>query len=603
MTPSIPLYSSTTATPASIEQQHDWTTLPLSVLHAIISHIHSPSSATTLPSLALTCKQFAAATRAFLFATITLKSSSRCKDVARLEDLHNSLTDNPRLVEGTERLRLELDNGHRWIFSRILTPPFRTEDPAAYDELRKKRVELDRVLSSILLRISGRPDTPTTPAYTRCLRIFELSHYTFYPISRDVEVMQGWQSVFAMDTLEVVRMSDVLDFPLALLGYAGEGVKEVGLLRVKLDRRDTEHAWSQDVTKENKRKGLKPRVLSIRDCYPETVDPLIACAMNPNTFLHFSEVEELTVHPCLAVQAPAYNKLVNAVIAHSEVLNHLTWMSSGECKYFFKASVEGLTRVFVTAQHQVNDLDALSAADFTRFKKVDLVFDDGFSGFPQLLVDIRDLLRAASNVFRTAPPSPNLAQHSEEHHLTSLFPVGELLSVDSTYKNKRRVTSSLEELNLKFDVENLTMQSRPESTMSCPDPTVGIHYHEGDREYGHLTDTQASIPESVYYAHIKYIWRLNELDMEVLKEIDSMLSGASSSGEGMQLDGGIGHAQNHAFPHFKRLATTCTFNPSSSFLLDEEKAMGVYEACKEFVQRGLPRLQESAVLRFAFEKA
>ena len=89
--------------------------------------------------------------------------------------------------------------------------------------------------------------------------------------------------------------------------------------------------------------------------------------------------------------------------------------------------------------------------------------------------------------------------------------------------------------------------------------------------------------------------------MEVLEDIDSMLSGASTEGGG-QSDEGIGSSASQDFPHFSRLSTTCTFNPSSSFLLDEKKAMDVYEACKEFVQRGLPRLQEKGMLRFAFEK-
>lgn len=254
----------------------------------------------------------------------------------------------------------------------------------------------------------------------------------------------------------------------------------------------------------------------------------------------------------------------------------------------------------LTAQHQVNDLDALCAADFTRFKKVDLVFDDGFSGFPQLLADIRDLLRAASNVFRTAPPSPNPAVPPSHHPLSGLE-VGDFLSVNPVLKKKRRVTSCLEELNLRFDLENLTMQSRPESTRSCRDSRVAIQYHAGDSgEDSGVCAASTGSSKSVYYAHIKYIWKLGEGDMEVLKGIDTMLSGPSS--EGGQPEEGIGNSASRDFPHFNRLSTTCTFNPRSSFLLDEKKAGDVYEACKEFVQRGLPRLQEKGILRFAFEK-
>ena len=249
-------------------------------------------------------------------------------------------------------------------------------------------------------------------------------------------------------------------------------------------------------------------------------------------------------------------------------------------------------------------MDVLSAADFTRFKKVDLVFDEGFSGFPQLLSDIRDLLRAASNVFRTAPPSPNPEgipipdpfSRLEGHAATSS---SDLLSATSTHRQKH-VISSLEELTLHFDLENLTMQSRPESTMSCSDPTIGIQCDDGYSTVAleNSADHHGS-PNSAYFAHIKYIWKLDDVDMGVMREIDSMLANLPPPSD-FALNGA--RLAPNGFPYFKRLSTICVFNPSSSFLLDERRAMDVYEACQEFVNRGLPGLRERGMLQFVFEK-
>jgi hypothetical protein len=159
-------------------------------------------------------------------------------------------------------------------------------------------------------------------------------------------------------------MSDISDFPLALLGYATDNLKDVEFLRVKLDRRDTQQMWSQvtaslpttaltststtplarpssrkiwgipveetEMEVMGRGKHLRPKALSIRDCYSETIEPVIACALNPSSFLDLGQVEVLTIHPCLAVQAGSYNKLVKTVIANSEVLRHLVWMSTGE---------------------------------------------------------------------------------------------------------------------------------------------------------------------------------------------------------------------------------------------------------------------------------
>ena len=247
-------------------------------------------------------------------------------------------------------------------------------------------------------------------------------------------------------------------------------------------------------------------------------------------------------------------------------------------------------------------MDVLSAADFTRFKKVDLVFDEGFSGFPQLLSDIRDLLRAASNVLRTAPPSPNpegIPDPFSRLGGTRLTSSSGLLSTTSAHR-KKHVASSLEELTLRFDLENLTMQSRPESTMSCSGPTIGIQCNNENSTVTleHSGDHHGA-PNSAYFAHIKYIWKLDDMDMGVMKEIDSMLSGPSSNPD-VALNGeSLG---TNGFPYFKRLSTICVFNPMSSFLLDERRALDVYEACQEFVSRGLPRLQERGMLQFAFEK-
>ncbi|TEB39874.1 hypothetical protein FA13DRAFT_33959 [Coprinellus micaceus] len=587
-----------TPDPAILTQTRDWATLPDYILDVILSYLHT-SSPDSLPSFALISRAFTPHTRKYIHHSITLKSSSCTKDISRLHTLDSLLKVNPCLVEGTERLRLELGDGHRWIFSKILTPPFRTEDPNSYNELRIRRTELDEVVCRILLCIAGHPadrgcqGRPVSfgrgAGSYRTLRVFDLSHYTFYPVSPDPGLMRGWQSVLAMETLKVIHLSDISDFPLALLGYTGEGVQELGLLRVKLDRRDTEQAWTHTgnteatLSPDNGEKRLRPRVLSVRDCYAETVQPLIACAMNPTTFLDFSWVEDLTVHPCLAVQTPAYNRLAITVASQSEKLDHLIWMSS--------------------SQHQVNDMDVLSAADFTRFKRVDLVFDEGFSGFPQLLSDIRDLLRAASDVFRTAPPSPNpegipVPDPFSRLRSNAMTSSSGLLSTTPVHR-KKHVISSLEELTLHFDLENLTMQSRPESTMSCSDPTIGIQCNNGYSTVAleNSADHHDS-PNSAYFAHIKYIWKLDDMDMGVMREIDSMLASLPSHPD-VALNGA--RPGTNGFPYFKRLSTICVFNPKSSFLLDERRAMDVYEACQEFVNRGLPRLRERGMLQFVIE--
>ncbi|KAF5311608.1 hypothetical protein D9611_009404 [Ephemerocybe angulata] len=314
---------------------------------------------------------------------------------------------------------------------------------------------------------------------------------------------------------------------------------------------------------------------------------------------------QLTVHPCLMAQAAAYQRLLNAVIQKSEVFDHLVWMSP--------------------AQRQEKDLEAC-LADFTRFKKVDLIFTDGFGGFSQLLTEIRDLLHAATCV--SLPPTPNPGE--SQAGLPRFAPS----------------TSALEELTLRFDLENLTMHSTPESILPGVSSTPGSGSHTPIRVPSGIgrADTE-SPPKSLYYAHIKYIWKLDEKDMGVLRDIDRMLSGPPEPTEGMHAAGGgcyltVPHSdvsttthtirdastespkspfmmsdvrtafpttpgwlgERNDFPHFKRLSTTCVYQPASSYMLDDWKAADVYEACRTFVQGGLPRLKKSGKLHFAFEK-
>ncbi|RXW24435.1 hypothetical protein EST38_g1403 [Candolleomyces aberdarensis] len=658
--------------------------LPDDILQGVIEHLQFDLP--DLSSCARVSRKFSSWTRPHIFRQVSLRSNA--SQVDRFTALQTLLQLNPSLLQDTSHLFLELGDGHRWIFSRILTPPFRTSDPSFYDSLRKQRYELDSTISSVLQGF-------------RNLRSLVISHFTFYPISPVQGLIAGWQHVFGIPTLEKLLMSDISDFPLALLGYATEGLREVEFLRVKLDRRDTQQMWSQvtailpttaltstnpgtatttattssstkvwgapveegQVEVMGRGKHLRPKALSIRDCYAETIEPVIACALNPNSFLDLGQVEVLKIHPCLAVQAGSYNKLVKTVIAISEVLHHLVWMSS--------------------AQHQLKNLDVFNAA-FAKLEKIDLIFVDGFGGFPQLLTEIRDLLRGATSQLASSP------------------------SLGTAASNPGFKTSSvLQELTLRFDLENLTMHSTPESSMS-PNPGVprGVAItnsnssgngsdsnpaNDSEKEHRNsyfptnLSPTHAT-STSLYYAHIKYIWKLDEGDMDVLREIDGMLSSGTNGhqdseedldpnstsnsnsnpvqlvtndvlrlslcpsasvlspgrGSGASLPpapgitvtapnatatttptttetasasvgghsygyGGVrnrntGAPRDHRFPNFQRLSTTCVFNSASSFMLDDWKALDVYEACKGFVLGGLPRLGGEGKLHFAFEK-
>lgn len=321
--------------------------LPDDILQGVIQHFQNDLQ--NLSSCARVSRKFSSWARPHIFRQVSLRSNA--SQVDRFTALQTLLQSNPSLLEDTAHLFLELGDGHRWIFSRILTPPFRTSDPSFYDSLRKQRYELDTTISSVLQGF-------------RNLRSLVISHYTFYPISPVPGLIAGWQHVFQIPTLEKLLMSDISDFPLALLGYATDNLKDVEFLRVKLDRRDTQQMWSQvtaslpttaltststtplarpssrkiwgipveetEMEVMGRGKHLRPKALSIRDCYSETIEPVIACALNPSSFLDLGQVEVLTIHPCLAVQAGSYNKLVKTVIANSEVLRHLVWMSTGE---------------------------------------------------------------------------------------------------------------------------------------------------------------------------------------------------------------------------------------------------------------------------------
>lgn len=183
------------------------------------------------------------------------------------------------------------------------------------------------------------------------------------------------------------------------------------------------------------------------------------------------------------------------------------------------------------------------------------------------------------------------------------------------------------------------MQSTPESTQSTlSDFDEGVQYSGGPN------DCRAPNPprKGLYYAHIKYVWKLNEDDMAVLKDIDMLLSGAGSrcddatnptehaklarismrgdcasdfprtspfmttidSGPGAQLPTPSSGLQkgHHRFPSFRVLSTTCVYSTASSYLLDDYKSMCVYEACRSFVRRGLPILESSGKLKFEYMK-
>lgn len=321
------------------------------IICAVLGQLDPARDRDTILSCSLVCRQFTVHTRKFTLRRVTLRSSAeamqRAKETVQVCAGGGQRTPHEgigSMFEEMETLKLDLDDGHRWIYSTILSPAFKTSDLTCYDRLREQGKEVDELLSRFLFLVSGFTGLPTAspcigplmriadaPGPHRALRELVVSHYTFHPFtSQTSDLMFGWKCVFGMGTLETLSLGDVLDLPLSLLGHAGTSVKNLKLLRVKLDRRDSKRVWSAAAAgaEGSGVKTLRPRHFSILDCYAETIDPLVACAENAEGFLDLGHVEQLTVHPCLAVQAPAYNEFVKTVITHSATLNHLVWTAS-----------------------------------------------------------------------------------------------------------------------------------------------------------------------------------------------------------------------------------------------------------------------------------